>query len=43
MQLWNTLSKEDLVKRLIESGYEFVTVSFYQYAKIEKNYIFVAL
>ena len=40
MQLWNTLSKEDLVGRLNESGYEFVTVSFYQYAKIENPRLF---
>jgi UPF0176 protein len=40
MQLWNTLSKEDLEKKLIESGYEFVTVSFYQYAKIENPRLF---
>jgi UPF0176 protein len=35
MQLWNTLSKEELVKQLNESGLNFITVSFYQYAKIE--------
>jgi UPF0176 protein len=34
MQLWNTLSKEELVKKLKESGNKFVTVSFYQYAQI---------
>lgn len=35
MQLWNTLSKEDLELKLKESGYKFVTMSFYQYAHIE--------
>ncbi|MES2587529.1 MAG: rhodanese-related sulfurtransferase [Bacteroidota bacterium] len=40
MQLWNTLSKEDLVKNLNESGFEFVTVSFYQYANIENPRLF---
>jgi UPF0176 protein len=34
MQLWNTLSKEDLELKLKESGYKFVTMSFYQYAHI---------
>ena len=34
MQLWNTLSKEDLELKLKESGYKFVTMSFYQYALI---------
>jgi UPF0176 protein len=40
MQLWNTLSKEDLVKKLNESGYAFVTVSFYQYAQIANPRLF---
>jgi UPF0176 protein len=35
MQLWNTLSKEDLEVKLKESGYKFVTMSFYQYAHID--------
>ena len=35
MQLWNTLSKEDLELKLKESGYKFVTMSFYQYAHID--------
>ena len=35
MQLWNTLSKEELVKQLNESGLNFITISFYQYAKID--------
>lgn len=40
MQLWNTLSKEELVKQLRESGKDFVTISFYQYAKIENPQLF---
>ena len=40
MQLWNTLSKEDLEIQLKESGYSFVTVSFYQYAHIENPLLF---
>lgn len=35
MQLWNTLNKEDLEVKLKESGYKFVTMSFYQYAHID--------
>ena len=35
MQLWNTLNKEELVKQLNESGLNFITISFYQYAKID--------
>lgn len=34
MQLWNTLSKEELEQQLREAGHEFVTISFYQYAHI---------
>jgi UPF0176 protein len=34
MQLWNTLSKEDLEKELLEKGVELKTISFYQYAHI---------
>lgn len=34
MQLWNTLNKEELEHHLREVGHEFVTISFYQYAKI---------
>lgn len=34
MQLWNTLSKEELEAKWRESGYKFVTISFYQYAHI---------
>jgi UPF0176 protein len=40
MQLWNTLSKEELVKQLNESGLQFITVSFYQYAQIENPSLF---
>ncbi len=40
MQLWNTLSKEELVKQLNESGLNFITVSFYQYAQIENTSLF---
>ena len=35
MQLWNTLSKEELEAQLKEKGTKFVTISFYQYAHIE--------
>jgi UPF0176 protein len=40
MQLWNTLSKEDLEIQLRESGHKFVTISFYQYARIENPRLF---
>lgn len=40
MQLWNTLSKEELEKQLRESGHQFVTVSFYQYAQIANPSLF---
>lgn len=40
MQLWNTLSKEELEAQLRASGNEFVTISFYQYAKIENPRLF---
>ncbi|MFK7783687.1 MAG: rhodanese-related sulfurtransferase [Crocinitomicaceae bacterium] len=40
MQLWNTLSKEELEAKLRESGKEFVTISFYQYANIENPQLF---
>lgn len=40
MQLWNTLSKEELVKKLNESGHEFVTISFYHYAQIPNPQLF---
>lgn len=40
MQLWNTLSKEELEDKLRASGNQFVTISFYQYAKIENPRLF---
>lgn len=40
MQLWNTLSKEELEVKWKESGYKFVTMSFYQYAKIPNPQLF---
>jgi len=40
MHLWNTLSKEDLEEKLRLSDHEFVTISFYQYAKIENPHLF---
>jgi UPF0176 protein len=40
MHLWNTLSKEDLEEKLRHSGHKFVTISFYQYAKIENPHLF---
>lgn len=40
MQLWNKLSKEELVKKLEEENVEFVTLSFYQYAHIANPQIF---
>lgn len=40
MQLWNKLSKEELEEKLRASGNDFVTISFYQYAKIENPRLF---
>lgn len=40
MQLWNKLSKEDLLKQLKSKNHEYLTISFYQYAKIEDPQIF---
>ncbi|HNR85458.1 MAG TPA: rhodanese-related sulfurtransferase [Taishania sp.] len=40
MQLWNILSKEELEKKWREKGYEWVTISFYQYAKIDNPQVF---
>jgi UPF0176 protein len=40
MQLWNTLSKEELMLQLREAGHQFVTISFYKYAKIANPSIF---
>lgn len=40
MQLWNTLSKEELEEKLRKSGNDFVTISFYQYAHIKNPQLF---
>ncbi|MBU2018836.1 MAG: rhodanese-related sulfurtransferase [Bacteroidetes bacterium] len=40
MQLCNTLSKEDLEKKLSEAKVDFITISFYHYAKIENPNLF---
>ena len=40
MHLWNTLNKEELEHHLRKVGHEFVTISFYQYAKILKPRLF---
>lgn len=40
MQLWNTLNKEELESKWRESGYKFVTISFYQYAHIPNPRLF---
>lgn len=40
MQLCNTLSKEELEKKLSDANVQFVTISFYQYAKIENPNLF---
>lgn len=40
MQLCNTLSKEELEKKLADANVQFVTISFYQYAKIENPQLF---
>ena len=40
MQLWNTLNKEELEMHLREVGHKFVTISFYQYAKIANPRLF---
>lgn len=40
MQLWNTLNKEELEKKLKENGTKFVTISFYQYALITNPRLF---
>lgn len=40
MQLWNKLSKEELLVKLKERGEKFVTISFYQYHQIENPQIF---
>lgn len=48
MQLWNKLSKEELVKQLKEQNIELITISFYQYAHIKnpqlfRNHLFLEL
>ncbi len=40
MQLWNIYSKEELEQKLKESGSQFVTISFYQYAHIPNPQVF---
>ncbi len=40
MQLWNKLNKEELEQQLRGFGHEFVTISFYQYAKIGNPRLF---
>ena len=40
MQLWNTLNKEELEAKWRESGYKFVTISFYTYAHIANPRLF---
>lgn len=40
MQLCNTLSKEELEKKLAESGTKFVTISFYKYHQISNVALF---
>jgi dihydrolipoamide dehydrogenase len=40
MQLWNTLNKEELEAYLRTVGHKFVTISFYQYAKIAHPRLF---
>ena len=39
MQLWNTLNKDELEKKWRESGFKFVTISFYQYHQIKNPQI----
>ena len=40
MQLWNKLNKEELELQLRDIGHEYVTISFYQYAKIANPHLF---
>ena len=40
MKLWNNLSKEELELKLRNDNHEFVTISFYQYAKIKNPTLF---
>ena len=40
MQLWNKLNKEELEHQLRDIGHEYVTISFYTYAKIANPNLF---
>ena len=40
MQLWNKLNKEELELQLRDIGHKYVTISFYQYAKIANPHLF---
>ena len=40
MQLWNKLNKEDLEEQLRDIGHEFLTISFYKYARIANPHLF---
>ena len=40
MQLWNKLNKEELEVQLRDIGHRYVTISFYQYAKIDNPQLF---
>ena len=40
MQLWNKLNKEELEEQLRGIGHQYVTISFYQYAKIANPRLF---
>jgi UPF0176 protein len=40
MQLWNKLNKEELEHQLRDIGHEYVTISFYTYAKIANPSLF---
>ena len=40
MQLWNKLNKEELAHQLRNIGHEYVTISFYTYAKIANPSLF---
>ena len=40
MQLWNKLNKEELEVQLRDIGHRYVTISFYQYAKISNPQLF---
>ena len=40
MQLWNKLNKEELEEQLRDIGHEFLTISFYKYARIANPHLF---